>query len=211
MMDQTSQPLLTQEDTFHSAALKIEHTMTSNKTPPTEGLTIKMRRALGFSKGYNLALFIALGGTLMAFTLSQFSYVDVEGSFCVSGDQVGECYYDFMKLALKIHLKTVMPASVLVCFQFIPAIRRRCPVLHGVNGYLVFILSVVSSVGGVMSSWHAFGGEVGTHLLAGVLFIAFVGSMIMGIYNIRMGQVQKHRNWMLRGWAYVSRVQFIQN
>ncbi|KAK5655850.1 hypothetical protein OQA88_5389 [Cercophora sp. LCS_1] len=165
-----------------------------------------MRRALGFSKTYNFVLFVLLVGPLMAFTVALFRYVDVDGYFCVTADEFGECYYDFMRLALKIHLITVMPASFLVCFQFVPIIRRKFPSFHRANGYLIFALSVAASVGGVMSGRHAFGGEVGTHVLAGVLFLSFMGSTVMGMVKIRRRRVEEHRVWMLRAWVYASSI-----
>jgi len=200
-----SQPLLRKTiSSTSTTSIEDTSTTTPRKRPPANTTMTRLRQAFGFSQGYNFGLFAILVGILMTFTLSQFSYVDVDGSFCVSGDEFGECYFDFMRLALKIHLRTIFPASFLVCFQFVPVVRRKFRTFHRVNGYVVLALSLVGAVGGFMSSRHAFGGEVGSHALSIVYFGSFAGSMIMGVINIWKRRIELHRAWMIRGWVYVS-------
>lgn len=76
--------------------------------------------------------------------------------------------------------------------------------VHRINGYLVTVLSVVGTVAAIMIARRAAGGGADVQSLVGVLAIAFVGSLVMGIINIKKLQIEQHRAWMIRAWAYVS-------
>ncbi|SPN99695.1 uncharacterized protein DNG_02546 [Cephalotrichum gorgonifer] len=192
--------------------------MVKPNRPPANAFVAAARKVynpIGFSKGYNFVLFFIFAGALMGFTLARLQYLDYYGIFC--GDPgIGECYFStrgLMEKGLIMHLAAVLPASFLVVFQFVPAIRHKYILVHRVNGYVVLLLSVVSTVGGIMSARNAFGGALEVQLAVGFIGILFVGCLALGYVNIKRLQLEQHRAWMLRGWFYAASIitlRFIQ-
>lgn len=176
--------------------------------PPANAFVAIVRKIynpIGFSKGYNFVLFSIFAGALMGFTLARFQYLNYYGIFC-GKPGIGECYFYTKGIAEKgllIHLATILPAAFLVVFQFVPAIRHKFILVHRLNGYLVLALSLVSTVGAVLSARNAFGGGLETQLGIGLMGIMFIVSLALGYINIRRLQLEQHRAWMLRGWFYV--------
>ncbi|KAG6363684.1 hypothetical protein INS49_008785 [Diaporthe citri] len=175
-----------------------------------------MRKAyhpIGFKKGYNFVLWFIFAGALMGFTLARLQYLDFHGVFFSAGDSggnhaaPGECLYYLRgheKIGIILHLATILPASFLVVFQFIPAIRYKAMLSHRLNGYLVIILSLLGTAGVLMIAGHAFGGTLATQYATGFISIAFVGALIMAYINIKRLQIEQHRAWMLRAWFYAG-------
>lgn len=177
------------------------------------GAMRKVYRPIGFKKCHNFVLWFIFAGALMGFTLARLQYIDFYGVFCSAGDSgsnhaaPGECLYYLRgheKVGIILHLATILPASFLVIFQFVPAIRYKVLLFHRLNGYLVIILSLLGTVGALMIARHAFGGTLATQYGTGFISIAFVGALAMAIINIKRLQIEQHRAWMLRAWFYVS-------
>ncbi|KAK5693855.1 hypothetical protein LTR17_024968, partial [Elasticomyces elasticus] len=147
---------------------------------------------------------------IFGFTLSRLTYFDFYGVFCepaagASGAAPGECYYwlrNPFRIGMLIHLYTILPAALLVCLQFIPAIRYKAILIHRLNGYLVIVLSLVSNVGVIIILPHSFGGDFATQTLGGALVISTTVSYVMAYIKIKLLQIDQHRAWMLRAWAY---------
>lgn len=169
---------------------------------------------VGFTKAYNFVLWFIFTGGLLSFTLARLPYLDYWGLFCDPEAQVppslhtapGECYFDLRghtKVGMLLHLSTILPAGILVCFQFVPVIRHRLLLLHRINGYLVLMLSVVSNAGAFMLVRHSFGGEIGTQIFLTVLGVMFLFALLPAYVNIKRLQIEQHRGWMLRAWLYV--------
>lgn len=187
---------------------------TSNPPPPRNGFVRVMRRAynpIGFSKGYNAALWFIFGGALMGFTLARLSYLSFAGVFCGNegSDHAapGECFNyqsGHEKVGIIMHLATILPAAFLVVFQFVPFIRHHAIMFHRVNGYLIVVLALLSTAGVLMIARDAYGGEISTQLAVGFGSIVFVGALLMACINIKRLQIEQHRAWMLRAWFYVS-------
>jgi hypothetical protein len=68
-------------------------------------------------------------------------YLNIDGYFCPAnpkggGDSaaLGECYYYSKftrdKVGIILHLAGILPASILVCFQFTPFIRHKWILIH---------------------------------------------------------------------------------
>ena len=57
-----------------------------------------------------------------------------------------------------------------------------------------------------MIARHAFGGHVSTHLLVGVLAIISTFGILNAYYNIKRLQLDQHRAWMLRVFAWISAI-----
>ena len=187
--------------------------------PPANGFVAAARKVynpIGFSKGYNFILFFIFCGAMMGFALARFQFVNFNGIFCgpASGRNhalPGECYYYRMgheKIGIIAHLGCIMPASVLVCFQFVPAIRHKALIFHRINGYIIIALSLVGTAGAIMAARSAFGGGLDVQTVVGFLSIVFVISLVMGYINIKRLQLQQHRAWMLRAWFYVRSISY---
>lgn len=87
--------------------------------------------------------------------------------------------------------------------QFIPVVRHKWILVHRLNGYLVLLLFLLSTVGALMIARHAFGGGLDTQAAVGTLSIGCLTSFVLAWVNIKRLQIEQHRAWMLRGWFYV--------
>jgi hypothetical protein len=174
----------------------------------------RLYRPTGFRKGYTFALWLLLGGALMGFSLTRLRYLNFRGVMCPNnpleggGRAVpGECYY-FENLVgrtgIMMHLATILPASVLVVFQFVPASRYRFPIFHRINGYILLLLSVISMIGVLMIAKPTFGGTLAMQSATGTSVIIFLVCLGLGYYNIKKLHIDQHRAWMLRAWVIVS-------
>ncbi|AEO69780.1 uncharacterized protein THITE_43266 [Thermothielavioides terrestris NRRL 8126] len=184
--------------------------MATSTRPPANRFVAMARRVynpIGFSKGYNFVLFFIFAGALVGFTLARFQYLSLDKS-CFSGPGAGplDCYYytdgSVDRLGIFLHLATILPAALLACVQFVPAIRHKAILLHRINGYLVILLSLISTAGAIMLARNAVGGRTEVQSGVGVLSIAFVVSLALALYNVKRLQIEQHRAWMLRAWFY---------
>lgn len=105
---------------------------------------------------------------------------------------------------MQMHLYTVLPAALLVCLQFVPAIRHKFILMHRINGYLVIILTLISNATVLVLAPVTFGGTISTRIYVGVAVISTTISYIFAYINIKRLQIDQHRAWMMRAWAYVS-------
>lgn len=185
--------------------------MVKSDRPPANAFVAAARKIynpIGFSKGYNFVLFFIFAGALMGFSLARLQYLDYDGTFCGKDSQAatGECFFSGRgtpRIGLLMHLATILPAGLLVSFQFVPAIRHKVILFHRINGYIILVLSLVSTVGALMAARHAFGGGLETQLGVGFVGIAFITCLFLAWINIKRLQLEQHRAWMLRGWFYV--------
>ncbi len=140
-------------------------------------------------------------------------YLDFTGTFCPSASQgatgaaPGECYYytrfSQYKIGILMHLGCILPSALLAIVQFVPVVRHKWVLVHRLNGYLVLLLFVLSTVGALMIARHAFGGGLDTQACVGTLGIGCLVSFVLAWVNIKRLQIEQHRAWMLRGWFYV--------
>lgn len=72
------------------------------------------------------------------------------------------------------------------------------------NGYAIVILSLVSNAGTIIITRHAFGGDFATQTWTGAMVILTIVGYIMAWVNIKLLQIDQHRAWMLRVWAWVG-------
>ncbi|KAL4723772.1 hypothetical protein ACLX1H_009416 [Fusarium chlamydosporum] len=180
----------------------------------------RITRAVGFTKNYNFILWFLFGGGFLAFALSRFIYLDFDGRLCPSGpptDRIygskgavpGECYYyrrGIGKAGIIVHLAGILPAAVLVFFQFIPVIRNRALIVHRINGYVTLLLSAVGMVGVFMIARHTFGGTLEMQTVTGAASLMFIVCMVLAYINVKRLQLEQHRAWMLRGWIIVAHI-----
>lgn len=192
--------------------------MVTSTKPPRNGFVRAARKVynpIGFGKGYNFVFWLIFGGALLGFSLSRFPMLDFYGKFCSKEGEgspfhagPGECWYylrgNHETVGIIMHLAGVIPGSFLAFFQFVPVIRHKLILFHRVNGYVVILLSLVGTVGALMIVRHAFGGGLATQVSLGLLGIMFTGALLLAYINVKLLQIEQHRAWMLRAWAYVS-------
>lgn len=190
--------------------------MVVSSNPPANGFVATMRKVynpIGFGKGYNFVLWFIFAGAMMGFSLSRSMYLNFNGVFCgpAGGSSnhaaSGECWRystkELYKIGIQMHLYTVIPAGFLVCFQFVPVIRHKAILFHRMNGYVVLLLSLVSTAGAYIILPASFGGGIEIQAAFGAIGILFLGSMAISYYNVKRLQLEQHRAWMLRAWFYV--------
>lgn len=114
-----------------------------------------------------------------------------------------------------------MPASILVCFQFVPIIRRRFPSVnhgrgtilltlrsawHRWNGRIVITLLLGSNIAALVMTRWTFGGFLSSQLAIGLLAIATIMSTVLGLAAIMSAprRIDDHRAWMIRTWAWIT-------
>lgn len=181
--------------------------------PPANGLVAVLRRLynpLGFSRGYNFALFFVLAGALLGFSLARLPFLDYFGAFRREG-AVDVHYFrpGAARVGMMLHLFTIIPASVLVVLQFVPAIRHRAILVHRLNGYLVVLLALVGTAGAVVAARWAIGGPVEVQTGTGFLALALVVPLALAWLNVRRLQIEQHRAWVNAGAIVTSRLCFV--
>ncbi|KAJ4038311.1 hypothetical protein NW756_008555 [Fusarium oxysporum] len=190
--------------------------MAAPTRPPANTFVAKARKVynpIGFSKGYNFILWFIFAGAMFGFALARMMFLNYNGIYCNpnsagNGAGPGECWSynrkDLYKIGIKMHLYTIIPASFLIVFQFVPFIRYKALLFHRMNGYIVVVLAVIGTVGAIIIAPVAFGGSLSVRAAVGLMSIMFLGSLFLAIWNIKTLQLEQHRAWMLRAWFYNS-------
>lgn len=166
----------------------------------------KLYNPIGFKKGHNAVLaFISLG-YLLGFCVAEAQKCNVWG-YWAKNNAPGETWaYTskgmLYKVSITMHIVTVIPAGILVVLQFIPIIRYKALIFHRINGYSVMLLAIIFSITGIIVSKVAFGGDFATQIFAGIFGIAVMINTLLAYINIKRLQIEQHRAWMLRAWAY---------
>lgn len=178
----------------------------------------KFYHPLHFEKGYNFPLctlstipscplkltisctgFI-FGGAMFSFCLGRAYYLNFNGIYAKNAAP-GEWYWSrqgHYHIGIIMHLVTVIPAGLLLPFQFIPLIRHKALLYHRVSGCLIILLSLVGLAGALMIVRRSFDGTVTAQAAVDFLAILIVGGFGMAYYNIKRLQLDQHRAWMLR-------------
>jgi hypothetical protein len=190
----------------------------------------KVYNPIGFRYGYNGVLgnqrsscscakltetaFLSLG-YLFGFTLARLFYLAYDGVFCNrnskpgTGAAPGECYYwkqTPFEIGMKLHLFCIIPASLLVVLQFIPAIRYQVILFHRLHGYVVVLLSLISNAGTIIIARHTFGGDFATQTWTGAMVILTTVGYVLAWLNIKLLQIDQHRAWMMRTWSWFATI-----
>ncbi|KPI40108.1 uncharacterized protein AB675_11493 [Cyphellophora attinorum] len=160
---------------------------------------------LGFQKRYNWPLFFIFAGALVGFSLARLQYLSP--SIYATSSSPGEWYWQragHYRVGLYLHLGAILPAGLLLIWQFVPAIRHRAIIFHRINGYLVITLIMISHVGALMMVRRSFGGNLGFQSTMGLAVILTTTAIVLAVYNIKKLQIDQHRAWMLRAMVYIA-------
>ena len=169
----------------------------------------RLYRPLGFTRGYNPPLWFIFGGALFAFVLFRAPYLAYDTTYKNAKLATGDWYFQkagYRRVAMLMHLGTILPAGLLVPWQFVPAVRHHLLLAHRLNGYVCLALLLCINVTGLMLARYALGGNLDTQLLVGLLSVTSVTAGTMGFLNIKRQQLDQHRAWMLRTWFYAASI-----
>ncbi|KAK0735162.1 hypothetical protein B0T26DRAFT_737583 [Lasiosphaeria miniovina] len=151
----------------------------------------KIYRPIGFTKGYNFILWFMTNSALLGFVLSRLARFGLRS---------------YTRVGLLMHIATILPAGLLVCVQFVPVVRHRWLLVHRVNGYVVILLSLVSTAGALMIARDSMDGHPASQMYIGVLGAVFLIALALAWWNVKRLQIELHRKWMLRAWVYAASI-----
>lgn len=168
-----------------------------------------IHRSFGFESRLKFGLFLVFAGLMSLFAVRRLHYIDIDGVYCGSPARAvpGECFWygaaGIYRIAMRLHLAAMLPAGILACWQFVPAVRQKFMAFHLINGYVILLLSVVGTLGAIIISRHAMGGT--PVVQSGTIFISllFLASLAKAHVSVKRTQLDQHREWMLRAWFYV--------
>lgn len=143
------------------------------------------------------------------FSLARLQYLDISGIFA-KGAIPGEWYWysgGHYRVGIAIRLGAVLPAGILMIWQFVPAIRHSAILFRRINGYIIILLLIpIGNVGALIVARRAMGGELSTQTGIGTLVILSTVSLCLAYYNIKKLQIDQHRAWMLRTMFYMGTI-----
>lgn len=188
--------------------------MTVANKPPANAFVAAARpiyNTLGFSKGYNFALWGIFCGALMGFVLARTMFLDFDGVLCNPESAVGsaipgQCYFYKKpggRAGIMLHLAAILPAAFLAVFQFVPAIRHRAILVHRICGYIILVLVIASTVGVFFVIVYTYESMPDMQTAPAFSSLLFVVSKCIAFYNIKKLRIDRHRAWMIRAWAVV--------
>ncbi|ROT42962.1 hypothetical protein SODALDRAFT_288677 [Sodiomyces alkalinus F11] len=146
---------------------------------------------------------------MLGFSLSRLPDLDYDGHFKEKFALIPGYWYYFSqghyRYGMLIHLATVLPAGILMVFQFTPIIRHKFLLFHRINGYVVSLLTVISNLAAFVIIRHPQGGNrVTSHAVETLMGIITTVGVVLAVYNARRKQIDQHRAWMLRTMFYMG-------
>ncbi|EMD64521.1 hypothetical protein COCSADRAFT_118006 [Bipolaris sorokiniana ND90Pr] len=146
---------------------------------------------------------------MLGFSLSRLGDLDYDGYFKRNFALVPGYWYYFRsgsyRYGMLIHLAAILPAGILMTFQFTPIIRHKWILFHRLNGYVVLLLCLISNAAAFVVIRHKQGGNrINSHAVETLMGIITTIGIFMGWWNIRRKQIEQHRAWMLRTMFYMA-------
>jgi uncharacterized membrane protein len=151
---------------------------------------------------------VIFAGAMVGFSLARLVYLDLPGQFA-KGSSPGEWFWyqsGHYRIGITLHLGCILPAGLLLGWQFVPIIRHKAIWLHRINGYIVVTLILVSHAGVLMIARRSFGGDPSLQAGFGLLVLATTWSLALALYNVKRLQIDQHRAWMLRTMFYLGTI-----
>ncbi|KAL8651131.1 MAG: hypothetical protein Q9226_004837 [Calogaya cf. arnoldii] len=176
---------------------------------PSPPFSQKLAKRLGFTKNYNLWLFLLTATPMLTFTLLRLPYLRLDAVLSRSISPGDWFYYrtGWYRYAIAIHLFAILPVGILMIPQFIPSLRSKKFIsFHKLNGYLIYTLVCIGNIGAIMVMRRAFGGGVDSQSIVVILVLMTSFGMGMAWYNVRRYQIDQHRAWMLRTMFWLGSI-----
>lgn len=149
---------------------------------------------------------------MLGFSLSRLPDLNYDKHFKENFALVPGYWYYFSsgsyRIGMIIHLGTILPAGILMVLQFTPVLRHKFILFHRINGYLVFLLCLLSNVSAFVVIRHNQGGgqRVAAQAAEYGLGIATTVGIFLAWWNVRRKQIDQHRAWMLRTMFYMGTI-----
>lgn len=147
---------------------------------------------------------------MLGFSLAKLQDLDYDGHFKHEFALVPGYWYYFshghFRYGMLIHLCCILPAGILVVFQFVPVIRHKFILFHRINGYIVTLLGLVSNLSAFVVIRHDQGGgqRIAAQSAEYLMGIITTVGLLLAVYNVRRKQIDQHRAWMLRTWFWMG-------
>ncbi|CUA78413.1 hypothetical protein RSOLAG22IIIB_07066 [Rhizoctonia solani] len=158
---------------------------------------------LGFEKRSSLVLFVFFGGAILGYSLAKSPTMRFQTLLKILFPGEGFWFEQtFWKINLMIHIFTCIPASFFSVFCFLPISWKRWPKVHNILGYIVSTLLVISCVCAAIIGRRGQGGDLNTQSAFYMLASGAAGAVVLGCAAARRGELDAHREWMIRAWFY---------
>lgn len=167
-----------------------------------------IQKALGFQKAYNVPLYAMSSAGLLYLVFFRLAYLSP--SYLEAHVESQNLYqYNHSPLtraAFVLHLVSVLPAAAIATVQFLPKARNFSIGAHRYLGRTSIVLAWISVVTAYIITPSSYGGA--PLYQAGLYVLGLFVSLALGLawYNIRVSQIDQHRNWMIRSWAWAGAV-----
>jgi uncharacterized membrane protein len=103
---------------------------------------------------------------------------------------------------LMLHVAGAVVALPLGPWQFVRGLRSRWPRVHRVVGRVYVVAVLATGVGGLLLAPSTYTGRL-AGLAFALLGVGTLGSTAMAFVAIRRRQVERHREWMTRSYAFI--------
>lgn len=103
---------------------------------------------------------------------------------------------------LMLHIAGAVVALSLGPWQFVRGLRSRWPRVHRVVGRVYVVAVLATGVGGLMLAPTTYTGRL-AGLAFALLAVGTLGSTAIAFVAIRRRQIERHRVWMTRSYAFV--------
>ena len=136
--------------------------------------------------------------TLLAFGVAIYAFLSFFSPAFRS--QFVQNIFEVSPNAISLHLLGGFIAMTLGAFQVNSRLRTRFIHTHRWFGRLYVLAVIVGGVSGFILALSSYGGLTSQYGF-GLMALCWVGTTLVAYWNIRIGNVLAHRNWMLRSYA----------
>ncbi|KAH8596763.1 hypothetical protein B0O99DRAFT_619887 [Bisporella sp. PMI_857] len=162
----------------------------------------------GFASPLTFLLFLSTVGVFAIFcTFNLFS--SLPDGHPIKPNPPGPLYWfhrGVLKVAMQVHLWSVLPAGILLPLQFLPIMRRKYMRLHIFSGRLLLILLIIGNITALKMGSRSFGGSIETRVW--IVFVASLSSfsLFKAWVSARSLNIDDHRAWIFRTWGVAGSI-----
>lgn len=113
----------------------------------------------------------------------------------------------------KLTLLHVVPGGLFLLFaplQFVSRLRVRHPALHRWSGRILLLLLIASALPGLFFGLLMPFGGLGEAVAIALFGVTLLIAIVVAVVAIRRGQIARHREWMIRVFAFAIAISTIR-